>query len=383
MKSSPERAPARVLIAADSFKGCLASAQVCEALATGMAKGWPEAALRRLPVADGGEGTVTAIAAAHPEASVWERRTVRGPDGAMGDAPLLRLQHGETAVAELASAAGIQLVPSGAPLTASTWGVGQLIRAAAKGARRVLVGAGGSATLEGGAGALQALGFDLLDGHGAPIAPGLIGLETLRAIRPPDSAPAGVEILCDVRSPLLGPRGAAQMYGPQKGATPDMVVRAEAALDRYADLLAELHGRDPRTPPGAGAAGGFAGGMWAALGASLRPGFEGVAEMLGLERKIAEADWVVTGEGRLDDQTGQGKLVAGMQSQCAAAGVPLAVVVGQVTPKGRRWCEDNEVTLLELGDGTLGVQQRIERAYELLVGAGHRLTETLDLKRRA
>ncbi len=365
----------RVLVAPDSFKGCLESVDVCAALASGVQGRWPEAQVQRLPMADGGEGTLTAVAAGQPGAAL-ETHTVQGPEGEELDAPILWLSGGRVAVIELASVAGLGLVSTGEPSRASTWGVGELIAlASAGGAERILIGAGGSGTLDGGAGALQALGFSLLDSSDVPIGPGLLGLETLRTIRAPEHAPAGIEILCDVQSPLLGPHGAARLYGPQKGATVELVGRAETALDRFAALLNGLTGRDPRLERGAGAAGGFAGGMWGAVGAPLRSGIQEIIDLIGLERWIENVDLVITGEGCVDGQTPEGKLVSGMQAMCVSAGVPLAVVAGQVTAGGRAWCDSEGLTLVELSDGQRPVQERIAQVSGLLEIAGRQVVE--------
>ena len=377
MISTPRDRDPRVLLAPDSFKGSVGSVGVCDALAAGVLASRPEINVRRLPMADGGEGTVSAIASACPGTRL-DVREARGPLGDSVDATLLWMPGGDVAVMEVASVAGLQLVASPDPSSTSTWGVGELLAVAMEaGARRILVGVGGSATVDGGAGALQALGYGLFDGAGAPIAPGVLGLESLHEIEPPPIAPLGVELLCDVQSPLLGPRGAARQYGPQKGATPELVDRAEVALERFAERLSERFGRDPRGQPGAGAAGGLAGGLWSACGAVIRTGVHVVADLVHLEEEVAAADLVITGEGCLDGQTGEGKLVAGIQDLCARHGAPLVAVVGQATEVGRSWCDQRGVHLIELGEPTQTIEERIRRAPELLERAGRQLMERL------
>ena len=224
--------------------------------------------------------------------------------------------------------------------------------------------------MDGGAGALQALGFRLFDEMGAPIGPGVLGLEALHGIEPPAESPSGLEILCDVQSPLLGLRGAARLYGPQKGASPELVERAEVAMERFAERLTEVFSRDPRSQTGAGAAGGFAGGLWSACSALLCPGAQVVAELVHLAEEVSRADLVITGEGCVDGQTGEGKLVAGIQAVCAQTDVPLVVVAGQTTEAGRQWCDDRGLIVIELGERCDSLQERIRRAPELLEQAG-------------
>ncbi|MEU6243827.1 glycerate kinase [Streptomyces sp. NPDC047024] len=325
----------RVLVAADKFKGSLTAAEVAARVAAGLRKVVPDVVVEALPVADGGDGTVDAALAAG-----FERREVRvaGPLGEpVGAAFAVR---GDTAVVEMAEASGLRLLPEGvrAPLTASTYGSGELLRAALDaGARTIVFGVGGSATTDGGAGMLMALGAQLLDGDGKPVAPGGGALADLaRAdLSGLDPRLASVDLVLagDVDNPLTGPQGAAAVYGPQKGATPDDVTLLDAALAHYVTVLATDVGpraADLTTFPGAGAAGGL-GYAALLLGARFRPGIEVVLDTLGFAAALERADLVITGEGSLDDQTLHGKAPAGVAAAARAAGKQVVAVCGRLT----------------------------------------------------
>jgi glycerate kinase len=314
----------RVVIAPDSFKGTIEAPAAAAALATGWRSVRPGDELVQAPMADGGEGTLDAIAAASPEARRVPVR-VPGPDDRPVDAAFLLRPDG-TAVVELAATSGITLLDPLRPLHAHTRGFGAAIAAALDaGATALLLSIGGSASTDGGAGALRQLGARFLDDRGREVedgAAGLLHVETadLSALR--HLPPRGVRVLTDVVSPLLGPDGAAVVYGPQKGATPADVPVLEAALARFAALLPA----DSSTP-GAGAAGGTGFGLLA-WGAVLVPGATEVAAAIGLPAAITGADLVVTGEGRFDGQSTQGKVAHIVR--ILAAGVPVALVAGAV-----------------------------------------------------
>ncbi|WP_345770345.1 glycerate kinase [Blastococcus saxobsidens] len=320
----------RIVIAPDSFKGSLPADEAAAAIAAGIRRVLPGAELVLRPVADGGEGTVAAALRAG-----WHPRTaqVGGPDGRRVEATFA--VDGGTAVLELASAAGLGLLPRPAPLTAGTRGVGELVLAALDdGARRIVLGLGGSATTDGGAGMLQALGARLLDGAGAEIGPGGGGLATLVRIDAAGLDPrlreTEVVVATDVDNPLTGPAGAAAVFGPQKGATPDDVELLDAALARYASLLARTSGAWVERRPGAGAAGGTAAGAMALLGARVVSGAELVCDLIRLDEALGGADLVLTGEGTLDEQTLRGKAPAEVARRAAAAGVRCVALAGAV-----------------------------------------------------
>ncbi|MFH8788213.1 glycerate kinase [Streptomyces roseoverticillatus] len=323
----------RVLIAADKFKGSLTAAEVARHVAAGLRRAADAAGrpldIAALPVADGGDGTVDAAVAAG-----FERREVRvtGPVGAhVTAAYALR---GGTAVVEMAEASGLRRLPGGvpAPLTATTYGTGELVRAALDaGARSLILGIGGSATTDGGAGMLSALGARLLDASGAPVRPGgaaLAGLATadLSGLDP-RLRTVSLVLASDVDSPLTGPAGAAAAYGPQKGASADDVALLDAALAHYA---AVLDGGALAGSAGAGAAGGLGYGALAGLGAVFRLGIEVMLDVLGFADALAGTDLVITGEGSLDAQTLRGKAPAGVAAAARARGVPVVAVCGRL-----------------------------------------------------
>ena len=328
----------RVVVASDKFKGSLAASEVAARVAAGLAHGGFSGEVVGVPVADGGDGTVdAAVAAGYRRVALG----VRGPVGKPVTASFaLRDQ---TAVIEAAQACGLALLPPGelAPLTATTRGVGELILAAVRmGAKRVVLGVGGSATTDGGAGLVQALGARLVDGSGYELPPGggtLARLGKLDLSRLRDLS--GVEFLLasDVDNPLLGPNGAAAVYGPQKGASPDDVKTLEAGLERWADLAEDAVGSPAggrvRDAPGAGAAGGLGFAALLFLGARMRPGIELLLELASFGARLDGARLVITGEGSLDEQTLRGKAPAGVARAAAAhePPVPVVAVAGRST----------------------------------------------------
>lgn len=319
----------RIVVAPDSFKGSMSADRAAAAIAEGIARARPEAEAVLRPVADGGEGTVAAALRAG-----WSARTARvsGPDGRPVDAELA--VQGATAVLELATVAGPGMLDRPAPLTASTHGVGELVRHALDaGVRRIVLGIGGSATTDGGAGMLQALGLRLLDASGAEVPPGGGGLARLERIDATGLDPrmSGVEfvVASDVDNPLTGPSGAAHVFGPQKGATADDVRVLDAALGRYAVVLARDLGVEVAATPGAGGAGGTAAGALA-VGARIVSGAGLVCDLIGLSDAMAGASLVITGEGSLDTQTLRGKAPAEVARRARAAGVPCLALAGRV-----------------------------------------------------
>ncbi|MFF9395350.1 glycerate kinase [Streptomyces griseoluteus] len=317
-----------VLVAPDKFKGSLTAAEVAAHVAAGLRGAVPGVAVETLPVADGGDGTVDAAVAAG-----FERREVKvtGPLGHPVTAAFA--VRGDTAVVEMAEASGLRRLPAGslAPLTASTHGSGELLRAALdSGARTVVLGVGGSATTDGGAGMLTALGARFLDERGEPVGPGGGGLADLAEADltglDPRLASVGLILAGDVDNPLTGPHGAAAVYGPQKGASPADVSLLDAALARFAAVLAP----DLADRPGAGAAGGV-GYAALLLGAHFRAGIEIMLDVLGFAEALARADIVITGEGALDEQTLHGKAPAGVAAAARAAGKEVLAVCGRLT----------------------------------------------------
>ncbi|MFJ5709210.1 glycerate kinase [Streptomyces sp. NPDC093105] len=325
---------AHVLVAADKFKGSLTAVQVAERVTAGLRKVVPGLSVEALPVADGGDGTVAAAVAAG-----FERREVR-VTGPVGDPVTAAFAlRGTTAVVEMAEASGLQLLPAGtfAPLTATTYGSGELLRAALDaGATTIVFGVGGSATTDGGAGMLAALGARFLDAAGDPVGPGGAALAELASadLTALDPRFDGVEFILasDVDNPLTGPKGAPAVYGPQKGATPEDVETLDAALAHYARVLERAIGpkaTELAASPGAGGAGGIGYGALL-LGASFRPGIELMLEVLGFAPALERATLVITGEGSLDAQTLHGKAPAGVAAAARAAGKEVVAVCGRL-----------------------------------------------------
>ncbi|MBA2946670.1 glycerate kinase [Streptomyces himalayensis] len=324
-----------MLIAADKFKGSLTAVEVAERVAAGLRRvaAWVE--VEALPVADGGDGTVAAAVAAG-----FERREVR-VTGPLGDqvTAAYALREG-TAVVEMAEASGLQWLPDGvfAPLSATTYGSGELIRAALDaGARTIVFGVGGSATTDGGAGMLAALGARFLDADGEPVAPGGGPLRGLASADlsglDPRIADVDVVLASDVDNPLTGPTGAPAVYGPQKGASPEDVATLDAALGHYAAVLEKAIGpkaAEYAQSPGAGAAGGIGYGALVGFGASFRPGIEVMLDVLGFAPALERAALVITGEGSLDEQTLHGKAPAGVAAAARAAGKEVVAVCGRL-----------------------------------------------------
>jgi glycerate 2-kinase len=325
-----------VVLAPDKFKGSLTAGEVAGALARGLRRALPSVRVREHPIADGGEGTVEMVLA-HGFAPV--SREVRGPLG--GPVTATYALRGDTAVVEMAAAAGLDLLPA-APddvtaRTATTHGVGELIADALdRGARRIVLAVGGSATTDGGAGMVTALGARPLP----PAPPGGAGLPAVERLDlaglDPRLAGTTVLVACDVDNPLTGEHGAAAVYGPQKGAGPDTVVQLDRALAHWADVVAAATGRDLRHLPGAGAAGGLGFGAAAVLGAQVVSGAEYLLGLSDLAGAVAGADLVVVGEGSLDEQSLHGKGPIGVAAVAARAGVPVVAVAGRCTADPRR-----------------------------------------------
>ncbi|WP_448627807.1 glycerate kinase [Geodermatophilus sp. URMC 64] len=360
-----------VVVCLDKFRGSLTAVEACAALVRGL-----EAAGARalaLPVADGGEGTVAAAVSAGMGAI---SRRVSGPAGEPVEAVLAVSR--EHAVVELAEASGLHLLGERQPLTATTRGTGELIRAALDlGCRSVVLGVGGSATTDGGAGLLEALGARLRDADGRPLPPGGAALRDLAELDlsglDPRLADTELTLASDVDNPLLGPAGATAVFGPQKGATPDDVAVLEAGLTRWAEQVAAATGRDLADQPGAGAAGGTGFAALAVLGARMRPGIDVVLDAVGADRALAGAALVVVGEGKLDEQSLAGKAPVGVARR-TPPGVPVVAVCGDCTVPAERLREvgiGGAHTLLDEAGGDR--DRAMADAAELLERIGRRL----------
>jgi glycerate kinase len=323
----------KVVIAPDSFKDSLSAQAAADAISGGLREVWPQAELIQCPMADGGEGTIEAVLAACN--GEWMTARVSGPLGADVEAHWGWLAQSRTAIIEMATASGLQLLTlqQRDACVTSTYGTGQLIAQALNaGAQRIILAIGGSATNDGGSGMLAALGARFLDDREQPLAAGGLALSRLARIDLTglDSrlAEVSVEIAADVDNPLCGPNGASHIFGPQKGASPQQVLALDAALGHFADHSARVLGKDLRDSPGSGAAGGMGFAAKAYLHASFRAGVEVVADLTGLEQALAGADLVITGEGRFDAQTLRGKTPFGVARVARRHGVPVIVLAG-------------------------------------------------------
>lgn len=321
----------RVLVAPDKFKGSLTAVEVAEAIGRGLTSVRPDLDVVLLPVADGGDGTLdSAVRAGYERVAVQ----ASGPTGEPVATSYARL--GSTGVVEMADVCGLSRLPGGRlePMAAGSRGFGEVMAAAlAAGCTRIVLGIGGSASTDGGAGLLQALGARALDAEGREVSSG--GAEVARVVSLErghlQELLDGVEVVVasDVDNPLVGPAGAAAVYGPQKGADAEQIVALDAGLRQWADLVASVTGRDVRASPGAGAAGGVGFAALALLGARVVPGIELVLDLIGFRALLDGADLVITGEGALDEQTLSGKAPAGVAAAADARGVPVVAVCGR------------------------------------------------------
>lgn len=372
-----------VLIALDSFKGSLAAATACRLVSEALAKALPGTALCCVPMADGGEGTAEAVVGACAGSFV-DLSDVAGPlPGQRVQARYGWLPATRTAVVEMAQASGLTLVPTARrdPRLTTTRGTGELLAAALRrGAARLVLTLGGSATNDGGTGAATALGWRFLDAAGAELPPGGGALLRLDRIVPPPGGRLSVPVqaLCDVDNPLCGPRGAAAVYGPQKGATPALVEELDRGLAVLARRLRDDVGVDVASLPGAGAAGGFGAGAVAFLGARLTSGVETVADLVALTPKLAAADWVITGEGRFDSQSLQGKVVSGVLRRASATGARVAVLAGLVGLAPAEWRAAGVATAEACALPGMTTEEAMRRAPELLEAATVRLAARLS-----
>ena len=361
-------------MAPDKFKGSCTAREAADAIMLGLRDAWGEGwSASVIPLADGGDGTVAAFL--EGGAAAQHVRTVNAL-GAPVDAVYARL--GLAAILEMAAASGLaQLSPPLAPREATTYGTGLMIAdAIAGGARRIVLGIGGSATTDGGAGALAALGVRFLDAAGAELAPTPTALAALASVDASGlrwhAAEGSFEIACDVENPLLGPNGAAAVYGPQKGAVPEDVAFLEGVLARFADAAVAATGRDLRDLPGAGAAGGLGWGLATFLGAQLVRGFDVVAQLTGLADALRGSALCVTGEGRIDGQSLEGKVIAGVAALARAADVEVLAIGGSVDPAAERELLRRGVTCVALIDDPADRERAMRAAPEFIRAAAAR-----------
>ncbi len=385
LPGSPMMASMRVLVAPQEFKGSLRGREAAEAMARGLRRALPDTEIDLVPVADGGPGTLDALVEA-PAGRLFEA-DVHDPLGRSRRARWGVLGDGGSAFIEMAEASGLTLLrpEERDPGRASTFGTGELLRAALDaGYRRIVIGVGGSATNDGGAGLAQALGARLLDDRGRELPPGGASLARLARIDAAGLDPrlrdAELIAAADVTNPLCGPDGASILYGPQKGASEAVARELDAALARYAEVVKRDLGVDVAGVPGAGAAGGLAAGLIAFCDAQVRPGFDVVAEAVGLAERVHWADLVVTGEGRLDRQTSFGKAPAGVARLAREAGRPVVAVVGSVL--------DGEASrpfdaIFALTPDLTPADEALSRAAELVAQAAEKAGRWADGMRKA
>ena len=370
----------RILIAPDKFKGSLTAPAAAEAIARGLRSVWPDAELDLAPIADGGEGFAESLAAAL--GAEWVKVASEDAIGRSIETRYAWLPGERLAILEMSEASGLHRIASHdrAPLSADTFGTGLLIaHAVARGAKRILVGLGGSATTDGGAGLARALGFRFLDCEGKDLSTAPEKLASLAHIEcPTTSQLPEIFAACDVQNPLLGERGAARVYGPQKGADPAAVDKLDSILSHLATRCAADLGCDFRDVPGAGAAGGLGFGLLTFCGAKIRPGFDMIAETLHLGERINAADLVVTGEGRIDDQTLDGKGPAGVAALARKAGRPVIGFGGSITVTA----EEAGIfdTLVPLADRPLDIAEAMRDAASLLERASRRAAQLIRLR---
>lgn len=374
----------RIILAPDSYKGSLSAVEVAAAMERGIAAVFPQAEVVSLPVADGGEGTVEALVAATRGRFVTQE--VASP---LGEPVMARwgiLGDGATAVIEMAAASGLPLVPPGRrnPLLASSRGTGELIRAALDaGLRRMIIGIGGSATNDGGAGMARALGVRFLDEEGAELPEGGAALARLARVDlgglDPRLAETSIRVACDVTNPLCGENGASAVYGPQKGATPAMVRELDRALLHYSRVVERATGREVSAQPGSGAAGGMGAGLRYFTDASLLPGVGIVLDAVGFAGALERADLVITGEGCSDAQTAHGKAPVGVARLAREQGVPVICLSGGLGAGGDQLLEQGIDALLGIVSGPMALEECMARAADLVEAATGRICRLLRL----
>ncbi|CZF83582.1 Glycerate 2-kinase [Grimontia celer] len=374
----------KIVIAPDSYKESLSAMDVAVAIENGFRRVMPEASIVKLPMADGGEGTVQSLVDATGGNIIQTK--VTGPLGTPVEGFFGLLGDGETAVIEMAAASGLHLVPPTErnPLVTTSFGTGELIKAALDhGAKHLIVGIGGSSTNDGGAGMAQALGVKLLDKDGQAIGFGGAALASLHTIdcSEVDSRLKNVklEVACDVDNPLCGEKGASAIFGPQKGATPEMVKALDANLAHYADLMKSELGSDVKNSAGAGAAGGMGAALMGIFHADLRPGIEIVMDAVNLSEQLKDADLVITGEGRIDSQTIHGKTPIGVARCAKQFNLPVIGIAGSITQDSVVVYDHGIDVLFSVVSGACTLEDALTNAKENVELTAQNVARTLKL----
>lgn len=367
----------KIVVAPDSFKESMGAKEVALAIEKGIKKVFPEAEIIKVPMADGGEGTVESLVEAGRGKII--RKKVTSPLGKKIYAYFGILEDEATAVVEMAQASGLSLVPSKKrnPLFTTSYGTGELIKEVLdRGCRKVIVGIGGSATIDGGAGMAQALGAKLLDKEGKEISfgGGSLGKIVDINMEKSDARIADVEVIVasDVDNPLCGPRGAARIYGPQKGATPKMVEILDRNLAHFARMIKKFLGKEIADIPGAGAAGGLGAGLIAFLGAKLKSGIDLMIDASHLEEKLKGTDLVISGEGRIDQQTAYGKTPMGVTERAKKVNIPVILIGGEIRGDTKVLYEKGVNALISSVDRVSSLSEAIKNSKQALMDASER-----------
>jgi len=361
----------KIVVAPDSFKGSLTAVEVADAIGQGVREIFPEAKIIKIPMADGGDGTVQCLVNATGGEILKEK--VVGPLGDEVWASYGILGDKKTAVIEMAEASGLTLVPEDKrnPLITTTYGTGQLIKAALdQGCRKMIIGIGGSATNDGGAGMVQALGVKLLDREGKEIGFGGVELKKINQINISnlDNRLSETEVLIasDVTNPLCGPKGASRIYGPQKGATPKVIEELDESLAHFAEIIKRDLNKNVKDMPGAGAAGGLGAGLIAFLDAELKPGIEIIIEIVKLEQAIKDADLVITGEGKIDSQTIYGKAPIGVAKIAKKYNIPVIAVAAIISDDADIVHQYGINTLIKISEPPMSLTEPKSKKVQLI-----------------
>lgn len=373
----------KIVIASDSFKGSCSTLEVADHVAAGFLKVFPQAQIVKIPVADGGEGTVEAMVLG--SGGTFHKMQVVGPLGEQTEASYGILNNG-VGVVELAAASGLPMVPDEKknPLITTSYGTGQLILSAVEaGCKKILVGLGGSATNDGGMGIAQAFGVSFKDAEGNELGYGGGELSKLASIDTSKLDPrlAEVEIIIasDVSNPLCGPTGASAVYGPQKGATPELVELLDKNLAHYAQVIKEQLGKDIINVPGAGAAGGASVALMLFAGATIQPGIQVVLDVAEIDKELEDADLVVTGEGRIDGQSVFGKVPVGVAGRAQKFNVPVLAIVGSIGDGAEAVYDHGVDSIINTQNKPMSLQEAMENAGALLENAAERAARTIRI----
>ena len=378
----------KVVIAPDSYKGCLSALEVAKAMERGVLSVFPTAEVRKIPIADGGEGTVAALVTATD--GQLRQAEVTDPLGNKISAHWGVLGDGRTAVIEMAAASGLPLVPKEKrdPRVTTTYGTGELIKAAlADGLAKIIIGIGGSATNDGGTGMARALGVRFLDAAGREVAAGGGSLAEICQIDTTGLDPrlknTEIVVACDVDNPLCGTRGASAVFGPQKGATPEMVQQLDAGLAKYASCARQATGRDVAEKAGAGAAGGLGAGLMFFTPAQLKPGVEIVLDAVGFSDIVRDADFVITGEGRTDFQTAFGKAPVGVAKVAKTHGAPVFCISGGLGEGADDVLAQGIDAVMSICERPLSLEECMAAGAQLIEPAAARLSRIVMAVRKS